>query len=96
MAYHIQGRLEESLGQRLETNFNYAHPVLKDQVSILVAIDPSLDAPKNDLEQIMRTVVHDVLEMPNMTSVLRPRWLILPRGCQMRRVCWRRSAGCLI
>lgn len=64
MAYHIQGRLEESLGQRLETNFNYAHPVLKDQVSILVAIDPSLDAPKNDLEQIMRTVVHDVLEMP--------------------------------
>jgi acyl carrier protein len=45
-ASHIQGRLEEALGQRLETNFNYAHPILDDQVAHLVARDPNLEAPR--------------------------------------------------
>lgn len=73
MAYHIQGRLEDALGQRLETNFNYAHPVFDDQVRLLVAIDPSLDAPDNEIEFILRTVVHDVLGVPERDiSVTRP------------------------
>lgn len=72
-ASQIQGRLEEALGQRLETNFNYAHPVLEDQVAHLVARDPSLEAPRDEIELILRTVVHDSLDLPeHELSVTQP------------------------
>jgi polyketide synthase PksJ len=72
-ASQIQGRLEEALGQRLETNFNYAHPLLEDQVRHLVARDPSLEAPRDEIELILRTVAHDVLNLPeHEISVTQP------------------------
>jgi polyketide synthase PksJ len=72
-ASQIQGRLEEALGQRLETNFNYAHPILADQVTLLVARDPSLEAPRDEVELILRTVAHDVLDLPeHEISVTQP------------------------
>jgi amino acid adenylation domain-containing protein len=72
-ASQLQGRLEEALGQRLETNFNYAHPILEDQVTLLVARDPSLEAPRDEIELILRTVAHDVLDLPeHEISVTQP------------------------
>ena len=60
-ASQIQGLLEETLQQRLETNFNYAYPVLESQVQHLLARDLSVEPPENEVELILRTVVHDVL-----------------------------------
>lgn len=63
-AMRIQGRLEALFQTRLESNFSYMHPLLRQQVQFFQQLDRSITPPQTEFEVILRSLVASVFKLP--------------------------------